>query len=258
LNGVPEDARLDYEILAWSESGATYSIDQASIGTFVPREGAKKNKADRERWTYEHNRKNSVWKELEKVIGTVWQTDTGRSMKIFVSGIDTGHYNSYAYPYIDKTNYYTIALKGKDADKYIPFGKDLSTFKPARERSNLYLVEVGVVKDQLASLIKLKWDENTDEFQPPNFMNYPQPAKGKYSFKNFFEHYESEERKVESKDGEGISARWVKKTTISQNHFWDVRVYHIALRDILLSQIFKELKIKNYTWNDYCELVKPK
>jgi hypothetical protein len=89
-------------------------------------------------------------------------------------------------------------------------------------------------------------------------MNYPQPAKGKYSFKNFFEHYESEERKVESKDGEGISARWVKKTTISQNHFWDVRVYHIALRDILLSQIFKELKIKNYTWNDYCELVKPK
>jgi len=42
MNGTEQDARMDYEVVAWSESGATYSIKHGSIGTFIPREGAKK------------------------------------------------------------------------------------------------------------------------------------------------------------------------------------------------------------------------
>ena len=256
LNGIPEDARLDWEVLAWSESGATYSVDQGSIGTFVSREGSKKKTVDRAHWTYEHNKPNSVWKELDKIIGGDWNTDKGKKMKILCAGIDTGHYNNYAYPYIDRSNFILFALKGKDKEKYIPFGRDRATFKKGMAHDKLYLVEVGLVKDQLAALIKLKWDENTDDIQPFGFMNFPQPSKGKYSFKNYFEHYEAEERKVENdKDGQGVSALWEKKKSNSQNHFWDVRVYQIATKDIFLHLIFKEMKIKSYSWPEFCAMV---
>ncbi len=256
MNGVEEDARLDYEVLAWSESGATYSVTHGSIGTFVPREGSKKIKEDRERWTYEHHRSNSVWKELEKVLSTIFETDTGRRMKISTTGIDTGHYTLQAYQFIDTTNsQLVVGLKGKDADKYIPFGKDVPTFRPAKERGSLYLVEVGQLKDELATYINLKWDEGNDERQPANFMNYPTPSDGKYLFKNFFSHYEAEHRVIENKDGNGIAAMWVKKSSISQNHFFDVRIYNMVVKDILLKRVFTELKVKNYTWQDYCTLM---
>jgi phage terminase large subunit GpA-like protein len=254
LNGTEEDARLDYEIVAWSESGSNYSVIHGSIGTFVPREGEKKYKEDRERWTYEYNRPNSVWPELTRLINADLPFDNGRSMKIFVTGIDCGHYSNHAYTFIDKTNNLVFGLKGKDISKYIKFGVDLPSFRKAKERAKLFLVEVNQVKDDLAEAIKLKWDDGNDEIQPPGFMNYPTPSAGKYLFHNFFAHYEAEHRVIESKDGEGIAARWVKKTSASQNHFFDVRVYNFVLKDIWAAMICEEAKIKNHTWGDYVEI----
>lgn len=124
LNGKVEDARLDYEVLAWTESGASYSINHGSIGTFIPRESQKKNKVDRVHWTYEENAPNSVWPLFEEVIDRVYQTDTGRRMKAFITGVDTGHYTQFAYNFIEKQRgqRYVIGLKGKDVDKYRRFG----------------------------------------------------------------------------------------------------------------------------------------
>jgi phage terminase large subunit GpA-like protein len=255
LNGVPDDARLDYEVVAWAESGVTYSIDHGSIGTFIPREGAMKHKVDRERWSYDNSKVNNVWKDFDKVLSTVFLTDTGRKMKVFIAGVDTGQYNVYAYPYVDNANFNMIALKGKDKDKYIPFGKDLKSFRIGKERANLFLVEVGFVKDQIAEQMKLRWDERNDDTQPVGFMNFPTPSGGKYLFKNFFSHYESEHRVIESKDGEPISAIWKKKSTNGQNHFFDVRVYHIATKDILMDMIFKSMQIKNGTWVDFVNIL---
>ena len=52
LNGKMDDARLDYEVVAWTESGANYSIDHGSIGTFIPNQTQRqKDKDDREHWT---------------------------------------------------------------------------------------------------------------------------------------------------------------------------------------------------------------
>ncbi len=254
LNGIEEDARLDYEVLAWSETGSSYSITQGSIGTFIPREGSKKKKVDRERWTYEHHRSNSVWPEFEKILNTVFVSDTDRKLKIGFAGVDCGHYTAFAYTYIDNTNCPVVGLKGKDADKYIRFGVDVASFRPAKERSELYLVEVGMLKDQLSQKIKLKYNEAVESVQPPEYMNFPSPADGKYSFKNYFAHYESEHRVVESKDGEPVSSLWKKKGN-APNHFWDVRVYNMVLRDIIVSIVCKEMKLKNYGWNDYVDLV---
>lgn len=255
LNGKLDDARLDYEVVAWSESGATYSIDHGSIGTFIPNESGKINKQEREHWSYEHHMPNNVWKELHKVINTIYETDTNRKMKIFISGIDTGYCEKEAFEFIDHSNFYCVGLKGDKENKYIPFGANIPNFIVGKSRSNLYLLQVNQMKDDLADLIKLKWDEGNDIIQPSGFMNFPIPSEGKYLFKNYFSHYESEFRDIESKDGEKIAARWKKRSAISQNHHWDVRLYNMALVDILQAAVFKELKVKSGTWKDYCDIV---
>lgn len=258
LNGVEDDARLDYEVVGWSESGANYSIVHGSIGTFVPRENTMKVKEDRERWTYHHNKPNSVWPKLRDILSSKITTDTGRNMKIFITGIDCGHYTNHAYAFLDKPNVaggLIVGLKGDKDGKYRKYGSDTPATRPAKERPNLYMVEVNQVKDDMAALIKLQWDIHNDPHQPPGYMNYPTPGGGLYLFANYFAHYEAEHRVIETKEGEGIAAKWVKKTSAHQNHFFDVRVYNMAVRDILVTLVCKELKMKTYGWVDYVDIV---
>lgn len=256
LNGVEDDARLDWEIVAWSETGASYSIDQGSIGTFVPRENSKKYKEDRERWNYYTGKQNSVWPEFEALISMPLETDTGRKIKVVITGLDTGHYDKMVYEYIDRTNSLVIGVKGDKDGKFRRFGIDTPKFKPAKERSKLYMLEVNQYKDELANYIDLKWDQGNDEYQPTGFMNFPTPEQGKYLFSSFFSHYEAEHRVVETKEGEGIAAKWVKKSIAAQNHFWDVRVYNHAVRDIFTTTVCKEAGIQKGTWADYVDLMK--
>jgi phage terminase large subunit GpA-like protein len=251
LNGKLDDARLDYEVVAWSESGSSYSITHGSIGTFIPHESGKKNKVDREKWTYENHRPNNVWVELDKLLSTVWRTDTGRNMKIFFSGVDTGYCELQAFTYIDKINFYIIGLKGDKEDKYVRHGVELPNFKKGLSRSNLFLLKVGQIKDDLSDLIKLKWDHSNDPVQPIGFLNFPIPSGGKYLYDNFFSHYEAEQR-ILDKDNNFI---WRKKSDIAQNHLWDCRVYNMALRDILVSIIGKQLKIDKLTWKEYVDII---
>lgn len=256
MNGVIDDARLDYEIVAWAESGSSYSIMHGSIGTFIPRENARKEKVDREHWTYEENKPNSVWPEFDKVLQTVFETDSGRKMQILISGLDCGHYTTHAYGYIDRTNNFVIGLKGSKEDSTIRFGVDVAYFKPALERSKLYILQVGLIKDYLSDCMNLKWRPHNEEAQPSGYMNFPQPSKGLYGFENYFEHYESEHRVVEaSADGKHIAARWVKKNAAVQNHMWDCRVYNIAVKEIFVAHVGKERKDKTFTWKDLADLI---
>lgn len=261
LNGTENDARLDFEILAWSESGSTYSVRHGSIGTFVPMEGSKNKKDDREHFSYDQAKPNNVWTILKKMLKEPITTDTGRRMSIFLTGIDCGHYSVYAYAFLDKAAGYGInafGLKGKDVEKHFKLGIDLPPFRIGRERSNLYLVEVNRLKDDLAELMKLKWTRN-DGDQPIGFMNYPEPSQGLYGFANYFEHFEAEHRVLETKEGSAIAARWVKKNSASQNHFWDVRVYNMVLRDILVELIKKDLpkdeKGVTFAWSDVVKII---
>jgi phage terminase large subunit GpA-like protein len=255
LNGTEDDARLDYEIVGWSEKGSSYSITHGSIGTFIPREGAMKNKTDRERWTYHNNKERSVWKVLDEMLGQIWLTDTGRRMKILYTGIDTGHYSAFAYQYIDSTNHAVVGLKGKDDEKYIRYSIDVRSIKPAVERPKLFLVMVNKLKDELAANIKLRYDSATDDAQPAGFCNFPSPAAGKYQYNNFFSHYEAEHRVTEHTEGQGLASRWVKKSASFQNHMFDCRIYNMAIRDIIVFEIGKEFKAKDFDWSDYVSAV---
>lgn len=261
LNGTEHDARLDYEIIGWSESGSSYSIKHGSIGTFIPMEGSKRVKEDRERLSYDQARQNNVWGPLRTILSEIFKTDTGRRMQIFITGIDCGHYSVYAYAFLDKAQGYglnTFGLKGKDVEKYFKLGKDMPAFQIAKERSNLYLVEVNRMKDELAERMKLKWEVG-DGQQPAGFMNYPTPADGLYGFKNYFEHFEAEHRVVNNKEGSPVEARWVKKNSAVQNHFFDIVGYNMALRDILVGIIKRDLpraeKPLDFGWNDVVKII---
>jgi len=254
MNGTEEDARLDYEVVGWTESGSSYSITHGSIGTFIPRENQLRVKEDREHWTYYFNKEKSVWPEFIKIISEIYLTDTGRKMAIAYTGLDSGHYTKYAYDFVDACNQNVVALKGKDVDKFMIYQKDVQSFHYAKERSKLFLVEVNYLKDSLAQRMTLKWREGEGP-QPGGFMNFPTPEKNKYGWTNFFEHYESEKWVPQHSDNGAVSYRWEKKTSISQNHMWDAAVYNMAIRDIFVSQLMDSLKIKNAVWADFVRVI---
>lgn len=249
LNGKEDDARLDYEIVAYSESGATYSIIHGSIGTFNRYDKAKRF-ADREKWTYRHTQSFCVWKQLDKILDTVFMTDTGRKMKIACTGLDSGYMTDYAYTYRENTRFLVFLLKGKDEDRFTRMNADLPTFRNSREKPGvLFLVESNNTKDLLATHMSLKWIENMDEKQPFGYLNFPTPSKGLYLMNNYFAHFESEEKIFD-----GANFRWVKRPG-TENHLFDCRLYANVSKDIMMSILFKEVGIKNPTWNDYVRMV---
>ena len=241
-----DDARLDWEIVAYAESGATYSIDHGSIGTFINRD---KNRNQRELWSYKFGVERSVWPVLEKILTTQYLNDnTGKTLPIFMSGIDSGYMGKYVFKFMSISNAKSIvALKGKDIDKFQNKDADLKTFKPSKERRDLYLVETNHTKDLLSEDMELTWSEDIHDSQPLGFMNFPSPSDGKYSHKNYFSHFEAEHKIV---DERGWFV-WKKKTDKHQNHIYDCHLYALVVRDILLDKLFKEWKVKNGTWSDY-------
>jgi len=256
LNGKEDDARLDWEVVAWSESGATYSVAHGSIGTFVPRERGQG--ADRQRWTYRKASQWSVWPEFTKVFDTVFNTDTGRKMQAIIGGVDCGHLSEYVYPYVDEHNRLMFAVKGDvvAGRAFTPYTRDAKTFKPARERAKMFILEPNLLKDQLAQMMGLKWNQGSGDPQPSGFMNFPRSENGLYQYTNFFSHFEAEKRVTEtSATGEPKGTKWEKKDSNVQNHLFDCRVYNIAIKDILLDKVGKELKAKDFTWADYADVV---
>lgn len=251
--GTIDDVRVDYEICAWAENGSSYSISHGSIGTFIPLENSMKIKQDRERWTYHHGKSNSVWPVLDEILGKAYEVDTGRKMQIMITGLDTGHFTNFAYHYVDNSNFFIVGLKGDKENAFLKYGVDVPNFKIGRERANLYLVQVNKVKDELSHCIGLKWNKNQDDIQPNGFMNFPLPSEGKYLLSNYFSHYASEQRLVEE-NKEGFSIRWKRKPG-TQNHFFDCRVYNFVLKEIFVHLFFKEAKVKNATWTDYCKVI---
>ena len=248
-----DDARLDWEILAHSESGAIYSIDHGSIGTFVNRD---KKRHERDLWSYKFGVDFSVWPVLEKIVTRKYQNDnTGKTLPIFMSGIDVGYMGKYVYEFMSKSAAKNIvALKGKDIDKFQNKDADLKTFKPSRERHDLYLVETNHTKDLLAEDMELSWSEDIHESQPAGFMNFPLPDDNKYNYVTYFGHFEAEHKIVDDR-GWFI---WKKKTDKHQNHMYDCHLYARVVRDILLEKLFKEWKFQKGTWSDYVRMITKK
>ena len=265
LNGKEDDARLDYEVVAWSVSGSSYSIDHGSIGTFERSRAIRYSKAkeieeyenNRVKWTYRMNQQNNVWDEFKKTImARVYEKDDGTGKpRIAIIGVDTGHFTVHAQSFVNQ-NPICVSLKGKSDNKYTKFDSIKSYYQKSEKVPGLYLVEGDIVKDFLADNITLTWDEEMGIDQPAGFMNYPRPSDEKYTYKTYFHEYEGEKREVEiNAMATAIGSRWVKKHNSSPNHYWDVRNYNIVSRDILADKICKAAKVP-VSWPNFTQLFK--
>lgn len=261
LNGVygkegrDDDVRLDYEIVAWSSSGSTYSVEHGSIGTFIFRETEAEKKIPREKWTYDHKKPNNVWREVDKLLSRNFPVSgTTRKMKILCTAIDTGYCEKEAFEYIDQKKFWIVGVKGNPENKYKPLDRLTPNFKVGQSRSNLYILDGHNIKDELAGLMRMKWSPKSGENQPSGFMNFP-GHKTLYGYKNFFSHFEAEAR-VEDKDDQGnvVGFVWKKKSATVQNHHFDTRYYNMGVKEIVMEIIFRDLKVRNYTWNDFVAL----
>ena len=261
LNGDTEDdARLDYEITAWSESGVSYSVEHGSIGTFIPRENTRKVKVDRERWSYVPYSERNVWDEFLKVLKRDFISDNGESdYRIAVFGLDTGNHTQYAYDFVTRCNnegIFCVGLKGQKADAYRKNDANTRCYSKSRERSDLYLVNVNQIKDELAGKVNLRWLEQDGAKQPHGFMNFPSPSGGRYTMKDYFIQYESEHKILKHDPaGKEVGYIWQKKHGNVINTFWDCRVYNEAVKEILMDAVCKELGIKEPSWRQYCKAI---
>lgn len=259
-----EDVRLDWEILAHSSSGASYSINHGSIGTFKrKRERSRKEQAEdfeREPWTITHNVKNSVWPELKRILESTYKTQSGLDMGISITLIDTGFGEKSAMQFIKsfaETDNYVFGVKGRTEKNYRPVVKDISPIKRSMEQPKyLYILEVNQLKDDLSEFMKGRLGE--DDSQPRGFMNFPEPSDGKYTLKNYFIDYEGERRVPEiDSSGNEIGYKWDKKNSTVRNHFWDCRVYNLAAPLIYIDLIKKSnpTKFKNLNWESFVSMI---
>lgn len=259
LNGTIDDARLDYSIIGWSETGSQYNISHGSIGTYNKSDIQKKYQSDRIKWTYDWEKENNVWDELYRILSQPYLTDTDRGMHIFGTGIDEGYMTHHVRRFVENCNLPNVfSVKGSSADnKYSPH-IDKSLFKKALEvkTGKLYILNIGKIKDSIAEQMRLKFDAKIHDSQPRGFMNFPWSANGLYQYNNFFSHFEAEERKVvDSKDGVGISFRWEKKSAAHQNHLFDCAVYNYGVKEIVSELVCKEAELKNHTWADFAQII---
>lgn len=279
LNGYENDARLDYELQAHSLKGPTYSINANNIGTFIPKvervalEKEGKNleeiESTRTKYTYRFDVDNSVWPEFEKI---VTQKFGKFSRQVNIVAVDIGFHQDYAMEFVRRMRQkgvLCVSVKGEKEDQFIDQGKTDYGNIYRQGNGEFQLLNVNVIKDWLAKFIEANSyvDDNGLMHQDEHFMNYPEREldSDKYTYRNYFAHFESE-HKLERKTEGGLTKYiWEKKKTGIQNHFWDVNVYNIFCRifmtDLICSnnnpfkkKYYGNSKIKP-TWVNACRLI---
>lgn len=253
-----EDVRLDWELLAHTSNGQTYSINHGSIGTFKRTKWrTKKDKekdSDRERFTFRDGVPNSVWPIFKEIMYDSLEGESGVYYDIDITLVDTGHFTKLAYNFITSIKDREIfGIKGDTVENYRKTDKNTPIISHSRENKGLlYILDVNLLKDKLSSDMALIC--GSDGTQPNGFMNFPQPADGKYNLSNYFSHFESEHRVPLLKNDIEIGFTWKKKR--EENHFWDCRVYGMAAREIFIADLkLKEPGNRDLSWNSYCDLI---
>lgn len=257
LNGEQDDGRLDYEVTAVSERGVTYSVAQGSIGTFQKKRDKRRTDEGRVKWSYVRGTENCIWDELDNLLQSEYNTDTGVKMRIMLAAVDVGFFSQLAYAYIDDRDG-VIGIMGDTITSNKLYSNN-KRYKMMVDRNNCYVVNVNRYKDDLSDFMAL--DHVSGQEQPRHFMNFPTPAQGMYTNVGYFCEFEGEHKKLDlNKNGDAISSSWSKKKADSRNHFWDCRVYILALQDIYLELFCKQFgdkQAKKYpSWDDYCRVIK--
>lgn len=255
LGGYEDDARMDWQVIGWTSTGCQYSIDQGSIGTF---KSGDKDNPDREKWNYyDETNSRSCWTQLRKLISKLYKTDLGKSLGLSACAIDSGFFTSMVNNFVSRQNFggvMVFGVKGQSLDQFVRIDRDKRLYQKSHKQDHLYLVDHNAVKDMIYDNMLMKWNSKSDVDQPAGFMNFPSSRDGKYTEKEFFAHYEGEEKKTEKdKTGREVRMCW-QKVSGRQNHYWDTEVYNHIAREVVKDIYCKHYKKEN-TWHWFVQIV---
>jgi len=254
-----DDVRLDYEILAHSANGSTYSVDAGSIGSYKIGKDWKKNK-NRPQLTYRHGAYNSVWPKVQEILDKEYLTDDGQRRMIELCVIDIGYATSEVYAFLNQNQGVAFGVKGA-SERTISEHTDIKMFTESSERKlDCFVLTESIMKDRLADFMKKSAHNHPQE---ENTMNFPQPAGGKFTVQGYFSQYEAEVKKPEY-DAGGIlkGYRWEKRHSGSDDHFKDCRIYNLFARDIYVKLFAKQMRQQGakidentFYWTNYCNYI---
>jgi phage terminase large subunit GpA-like protein len=274
LNGKLEDARVDWEIVAHSRSGTTYSIDMGSVGTFVPyihrqkftKEQQSEYENNRIKFTYEFYQDNNVWDIIKEIASQSIKFDNGKTAEPLLAAVDVsfGHSDDLtgeqrATTFVQEQEGLPVFLGFKGIGVGGNFSVHSQFLKQEKRHARHFILDVNALKFELQSRLNLKWNPQTMDRQPAGFANFPTPSDGKYGENNYFRHFSSE-RTVLAKDGR--HQEW-QKIDGRDNHFWDVNVYHLALQKFAIQDWWENIPMGGGkspkslgvppTWENFCK-----
>lgn len=259
-NNKIEDVRIDWAIVAHSTNGQQYDINHGSIGTFkrskAMNQKEKQRDIDRTKFTFREGFENSVWPALREIITTPLEWESGCISDIDITLIDTGHFTKLSYNFIQSfdDSYKVFGVKGRGIEESTKrIAENTPLVKHSVEnKGKLYLLDVNAFKDKVAANMALL--SGTDGTQPNGFMNFPQPAYGKFNKNNYFDHYEAEHRVMDVKNGQEVGFAWKKKR--ENNHFWDIAVYNLAAKEVFIANMkLTDSSLRELDWAQWCQFV---
>lgn len=224
LGGTPDDARIDYEVVAWTTSMQSFSIDEGTIGTFS---NNKKIKDDPERikWSYRFGSYNCVWNVLDEIGNRKYsfESDVNYCVQPYIVCIDYGHLPEYVDSYILRGTTPAVPVKGNGDLPYVP-GSDLPLYSKSSEKVGLYSIKTNYIKSLVMKNADIDWDSSKG-VQPAGFMNFPEIADGKYQPNGYFKQLTGEKKELAmTKAGTAKGFIWKPKPGF-ENHKFDCRCY---------------------------------
>ena len=260
LNGVmdekdvtKDDVRLNWSVIAYTEKGdddfvTSYAVAHGEIGSFERARDKRKREelgeSRDEQMTYRHGAKNSVWPVFkEQVLSKMWPTQSGRTVKVMLCGIDTGNYTIYANQFVSG-NKNCVGIKGGKKDEFVKEG-DIKPYIKNTEQPQLWKVDGNRLKDRVAESIEAEWTAGKGTTQPIGHMNYPMTRGEEFSYDAYFVEYEGEKKKiVKNEIGKPLHWIWEKHNSESRQHYFDCRVYNESLIKIATKIWCKEMKLE--------------
>jgi len=212
-----QDDRLSLSVWGWGREEQGWLIDRVKI--------------------YGDPSRKEVWKQLDEIVQTPYESEDGRKLKPMVVAIDSGgHHTSEVYQYArERQSLGVIAIKGMSTKNKPPIGKaskvDLNAQgKTLKKGAQLFPVGSDTIKSLLFGRLK------HNDVGPGYLHFYPTVEK------DYFEELTAEKQILKYKNGFPVRV-WVKSSS-ARNEALDELVYAYAA----LNRVY-QIKDRRTLWD---------
>jgi phage terminase large subunit GpA-like protein len=212
-----QDDRLSLSVWGWGREEQGWLIDRVKI--------------------YGDPSRKEVWKQLDEIVQTPYESEDGRKLKPMVVAIDSGgHHTSEVYQYArERQSLGVIAIKGMSTKNKPPIGKaskvDLNAKgKTLKKGAQLFPVGSDTIKSLLFGRLK------HNDVGPGYLHFYPTVEK------DYFEELTAEKQILKYKNGFPVRV-WVKSSS-ARNEALDELVYAYAA----LNRVY-QIKDRRTLWD---------